>query len=66
MLSAYLQKLEKIEPLKSIGRVVRAVGLIIEAQGPAVSVGDLCYLAAENEKRNTMLEVIGFRDNHVF
>lgn len=65
MLSAYKQKLEKIEPLKSIGRVVRAVGLIIEAQGPAVSVGDLCYLAVESKARNTMLEVVGFRDNHV-
>lgn len=66
MLSAYRQKLEKIEPLKSIGRVVRAVGLIIEAQGPAVSVGDLCYLAsADKSARETMLEVVGFRDNHV-
>ena len=66
MLSAYRQKLEKIETLKSIGRVVRAVGLVIEAQGPAVSVGDLCYLAsAEKNARQTMLEVVGFRDNHV-
>lgn len=66
MLSAYRQKLEKIETLKSIGRVVRAVGLIIEAQGPAVSVGDLCYLAsADKSARETMLEVVGFRDNHV-
>ncbi len=66
MLVAYKQKLEKIETLKSIGRVVRAVGLIIEAQGPAVSVGDLCYLAsADKSARETMLEVVGFRDNHV-
>jgi len=65
MLAAYLQKLEKIEPLKSIGRVVRSVGLIIESQGPAVSVGDLCYLAAANGERTTMLEAVGFRDNHV-
>ena len=66
MLAAYHKKLAAIEPLKSIGRVTRAVGLIIEAQGPAVSVGDLCYLAStENKARETMLEVIGFRDNHV-
>ncbi len=65
MLAAYRQKLEKIEPLKSIGSVVRAVGLIIESQGPMVSVGDLCYLSSPDGKRETMLEVIGFRDNHV-
>ncbi|MEP7074844.1 MAG: FliI/YscN family ATPase [Acidobacteriota bacterium] len=65
MLSAYRQKLEKIEPLKSVGRVMRSVGLIIEAQGPAVSVGDLCYLPTATGERNTILEVVGFRDNHV-
>lgn len=66
MLAAYLQKLNEIEPLKLTGRVTRAVGLIIESQGPAVSVGDLCYLASsENNARTTMLEVIGFRDNLV-
>ena len=65
MLAAYMQKLETIEPLKSVGRVTRSVGLVVEAQGPAVSVGDLCYLPTAETGRNTMLEVIGFRDNHV-
>ncbi len=65
MLSAYRQKLEKIDPLKSVGRVTRAVGLIIESNGPAVSVGDLCYLDSFSGGRNTMLEVVGFRDNNV-
>ncbi len=68
MLSAYRQKLAEIDPLKSLGRVTRAIGLIIESQGPAVSVGDLCYLAsqrAENHSRETMLEVIGFKDDRV-
>jgi flagellum-specific ATP synthase len=67
MLAAYRQKLAEIEPLKSIGRVTRAVGLIIESQGPVVSVGDLCYLASQtqNGKRGTMLEVIGFKDDRV-
>ncbi len=65
MLAAYSQKLEKIDPLKSIGRVTRSVGLIIESQGPTVSVGDLCYLPTANGERTTMLEVVGFRDNNV-
>ncbi|MEQ1644605.1 MAG: FliI/YscN family ATPase [Pyrinomonadaceae bacterium] len=65
MFAAQLQKLEKIDPLKSIGRVTRSVGLIIESQGPTVSVGDLCYLPSVNGERTTMLEVVGFRDNNV-
>jgi flagellum-specific ATP synthase len=68
MLSAYRQKLAEVDPLKSLGRVTRAVGLIIEAQGPAVSVGDLCYLASragQIDSRETMLEVIGFKDDRV-
>src|SRR5688572_20886927 len=65
MLATYLQKLENIEPLRSIGRVTRSIGLIIESQGPAVSVGDLCYLASAHGDRSTMLEVVGFRDDRV-
>lgn len=65
MLQHYFQKLEQIDPLRSIGRVVRCVGLIIEAQGPMVSVGDLCYLPTKTGGRETMLEVVGFRDNLV-
>ena len=65
MLAAYAQKLETIDTLKSIGRVTRSVGLIVESQGPTVSVGDLCYLPSTNGERTTMLEVVGFRDNNV-
>ncbi len=65
MLSTYINKLESINPIKSVGNVTRAVGLIIEAQGPAVSVGDLCYLSSATNGKTSMLEVIGFRDNHV-
>ncbi|HQZ95555.1 MAG TPA: FliI/YscN family ATPase [Pyrinomonadaceae bacterium] len=65
MLAAYAQKLEKIDTLKSIGRVTRSVGLIIESQGPTVSVGDLCYLPSPKGERSTMLEVVGFRDNNI-
>jgi len=65
MLSTYTKKLEEIDPIKSIGRVTRAVGLIVEARGPAVSVGDLCHLSSSCGTKTAMLEVVGFRDNHV-
>lgn len=65
MFATQFQKLESIETLRLVGHVVRAVGLIIEAQGPAVSLGDLCYLESAGKSRDIMLEVVGFRDNHV-
>lgn len=65
MFQTYAQKLQQIEPLRRSGRVTRAVGLVIESQGPAVSVGDLCYLACADNSREAMLEVIGFRDEQV-
>lgn len=65
MLTAYQRKLDRTDPIKSVGRVTRSVGLVIESQGPAVSVGDLCYLPSSSGDRSTMLEVVGFRDNNV-
>lgn len=65
MIAAYAKKLESIETLKSIGRVTRSVGLVIESQGPAVSVGDLCYLPSSTGVRSVLLEAVGFRDNHL-
>lgn len=65
MLKPYFDKIDEIDPIRSVGRVVRSVGLIIESQGPLVSVGDLCYLPMKDGGRTTMLEVVGFRDNLV-
>ncbi len=60
-LAAYLRRLPALDLLVSSGTVTRAVGTIIESRGPAVSVGDVCYLLGRDGKR-TPLEVVGFRD----
>lgn len=66
ILSGYFQKLAKVDTLKSVGAVTRAVGLVIESKGPTVSVGDLCRLESYNSaETETYLEVIGFRDSTV-
>ena len=61
-LAAYFRRLERMDLFKSVGAVTRAVGLVIESRGPAVSVGDLCYLEGRAGEVGTPLEVIGFRD----
>ena len=43
-LSQAIGKLDEIDPILLHGKVTQVVGLVIEATGPAVSVGDLCYV----------------------
>ena len=64
-LAPYFRRLAKLDTLRSIGTIKRAVGLVIESQGPAVSVGELCYLEGRGDEVETSLEVIGFRDSTV-
>ena len=40
----YLEIINTTNTKKHIGRVVEIIGLIIEADGPAASIGDLCYI----------------------
>ena len=64
-LATYLRKLPFLSPIKSVGAVTRAVGLVIESKGPPVSVGDLCFLNGRAGEPDIPLEVIGFREGTV-
>ena len=59
-LATATRRLEQIDPIKLTGSVNRAVGLVIESRGPAVSVGDLCHLVGADNVPPIPLEVIGF------
>ena len=62
-LGTYRDRLDAIDPLPMVGRVVRTVGLLVESRGPRVRVGELCELASAAGGPPLMLEVVGFRDN---
>jgi flagellum-specific ATP synthase len=65
-LNSYLHKLNKLDPVKTIGSVKRAVGLVVESIGPPVSVGELCEVVSnERDGGNIPAEVVGFKDNYV-
>lgn len=59
------RRLADLDPIKMVGSVTRAVGLIIESKGPAVAVGDICHLEGRGNNGDTLLEVIGFRDSTI-
>jgi flagellum-specific ATP synthase len=64
-LESYIHRLRQINPIKTVGSVKRAVGLVVESLGPPVSVGELCEIEGSDRAERIPAEVIGFKDNYV-
>lgn len=52
-------------PVQKLGRVVQLTGLIIEAEGPEASIGDLVEIFSRHKERAVAAEVVGFRYNRL-
>ncbi|MGB8452094.1 MAG: flagellar protein export ATPase FliI [Anaerocolumna sp.] len=50
---------------KSLGKVVKVVGLTIESIGPKANLNDLCRIVSKDKKQTVMAEVVGFRENRI-
>jgi flagellum-specific ATP synthase len=65
-LNSYFHKLDALDPIKTIGTVKRAVGLVVESLGPPVSIGELCEITGRDRPEGSIpAEVVGFKDNYV-
>ena len=64
-LQKYADKVDEETLYTFEGVVKQVIGLCVEANGPSVSVGDLCYINIHNEEY-LQAEVVGFTDNRVF
>jgi flagellum-specific ATP synthase len=62
-LSPYFKILNGLEPISYVGKVTKVIGLTIEATGPEVNIGDLCFI--ESTKTKLLAEVVGFKDGGV-
>lgn len=51
--------------VKYWGKVSQVVGLTIESCGPAVNIGELCYIYTSKGASYIMAEVVGFKDDKV-
>jgi len=60
----YKQLLDKAY-VKEMGRVVKMVGLTIEASGPNANLNDVCLITCESTNVKKMAEVVGFRENRI-
>ncbi len=56
---------ETISFVKKRGRVNRVTGLIIEGDGPPVSLGSLCTIISNQRDKTVDAEVVGFRDQKI-
>lgn len=64
-IQSFIQKTEEvlheIKPFKIYGKVIKALGLIVEAKGLNASIGDICEIISH--EHSIEAEVVGFRDN---
>ncbi len=61
----YCRVVDAIDPVKLNGKVIQVVGLVVESEGPAVGVGELCYIHSRKMKVPVKAEVVGFRGSKV-
>jgi flagellum-specific ATP synthase len=64
-LDGHCERVLHVELLPVYGRVVEAAGLAIEATGPPMRVGDLCYVRPRGTKKKLPAEVVGFRGSRI-
>ncbi len=64
-LQALGQRVDATDPISVYGKVVDVVGLTIEATGPSMRIGDLCYVEAPETGERTPVEVAGFRGDRI-
>ncbi len=64
-LQDHTDRVRQAQPFVPRGRIVEVAGLTIQATGPHMSVGDLCYLEHGNGRERVPVEVVGFRGDRV-
>jgi flagellum-specific ATP synthase len=63
---AWRAAVARAEPVARRGRVTQVVGLVVQAAGPSVEIGELVTIGAAPAERPPILaEVVGFRDRRV-
>ncbi len=65
LLTKYNEIIKKTETITQVGKVTEIVGLIIEADGPEASIGDLCYIYNRLDSEPLRAEVVGFKTGKI-
>ncbi len=63
--TAPLRQLSGVRSVRSLGRVARSVGTLVESAGPLCACGDLVEIVDSGSGTRQVCEVIGFRDRNL-
>jgi len=62
----FIEAIQSCESIKMNGKITQVIGLVIESQGPNVSLGELCYVCSRLDNVEPIpAEVVGFRGGFV-
>jgi flagellum-specific ATP synthase len=62
-LDQFRRKIHAIRTVEKVGRVAQVTGLVIEADGPDVALGEVCRIGSPRHDASVYAEVVGFRDH---
>ena len=64
-LKRHFDLLKELDPIRVEGRVAQIVGLVVESDGPAARMGEVCLIAADPNQQPIAAEVVGFRGDRL-
>lgn len=64
-MKSFLKNISQLDLHPRTGKVLQYVGLVIEASGPDVCIGDICQVFPSNGGEPILSEVVGFKDGRV-
>jgi flagellum-specific ATP synthase len=64
-LHSALDRVRSASVTETCGRVVQLIGLVIESEGPAAAMGEVCRIKSMHHEGDTLAEVVGFRNHHL-
>jgi len=62
-LGSLVNRIDDIDLTTNYGYITRVIGLVIESEGPRVSIGEICLI--ESREKTITTEVVGFDNNRV-
>lgn len=65
LLSPYLSKVARFDPIRVEGKVAQVIGLVVESFGPQASLGELCEIRLGGGRPPLSAEVVGFKDDRI-
>lgn len=65
MIEAAIARLDRLPRFAGYGRTTRVIGLVIEAVGLDVALGELCRVSSLSEDASVLAEVVGFHERGV-